>query len=86
MPSVLEETAQFIALATLLSTFDTLLPTVPMAVMAATEISEAISTYSIAVAPRSFFIRVRKMDSMIGSLVPARSGLSSGRKRPLNKA
>src|SRR5260221_9307746 len=35
-----------------------------MAVMAATEISEAISTYSIAVAPRSFFINLRKMDNI----------------------
>src|SRR5262249_56616856 len=55
---------QVIALATLVSTFDTLPPTVPMAAIAATEISEAISTYSMAVAPFSFFIRRRKMDSM----------------------
>src|SRR5437763_11203529 len=55
---------QVIELATLLNTFDTLLPTVPMAAMAATEISEAMSTYSMAVAPRSFFIRRRKMDSI----------------------
>ena len=43
-----------------------------MAAMAATEISEAISTYSIAVAPCSFFISLRKMDSMIFSSSPAR--------------
>ena len=55
---------QVIEVATLLSTFDTLPPTELMAVMAATEISEAISTYSIAVAPFSFFISLRKMDSM----------------------
>src|SRR6516165_7895321 len=55
---------QFIALATLLSTIDTLLPTVFIAMMAATEISEAISTYSMAVAPSSFFISLRKMDSI----------------------
>src|ERR1700748_1533204 len=55
---------QFIALATLLNTFDTLEPTVCMAMMAATEISEAMSTYSMAVAPCSFFIRRRKMDSI----------------------
>jgi hypothetical protein len=35
-----------------------------MAAMAATEISEAMSTYSMAVAPRSFFIKRRKMDSI----------------------
>src|SRR6266446_10451026 len=50
--------------ATLLSTLLTLPPTWPMAVMAATEISEAISTYSMAVAPCSFFINLRKMDNM----------------------
>src|SRR5713226_8727148 len=55
---------QVIEVATLLSTFDTLPPTLPMAVMAATEISEAISTYSMAVAPSSFFISLRKMDNM----------------------
>src|SRR5262245_39448890 len=55
---------QFIELATLLSTLLTLPPTVPMAVMAATEISEAISTYSMAVAPSWFFINLRKMDSI----------------------
>jgi hypothetical protein len=36
-------------LATLLGKFDTLPPTVSVAAMAVTEISEAISTYSIAV-------------------------------------
>src|ERR1700722_2708484 len=55
---------QFIAPATLLITFDTLLPTVVNAVIAATAIREAISVYSMAVAPCSFFIRRRKMDSI----------------------
>jgi hypothetical protein len=55
---------QFIAFATLLSTLLTLPPTLVMAAMAATEISDAINTYSIAVAPRSFFINLRKMDSI----------------------
>src|SRR5262249_4944663 len=78
--------AQVIALATLVRTFDTLPPTVPMAAMAATEISEAISTYSIAVAPRSFFISLRNMDSIIVSLGrPAQSGPSSGRRDPWGK-
>jgi len=49
---------QFIALATLLSTLLTLPPTLVMAAMAATEISEAISTYSMAVAPSSRQIKV----------------------------
>jgi len=62
--AALPQKDQFIALATLLSTTDTLLPTVRMAMMAATEISEAISTYSMAVAPSSFFINLRKMDSI----------------------
>src|SRR5579883_2119600 len=53
-----------IVLATLLSTLLTLLPTEVMAAMAATAISEAMSVYSMAVAPFSFFIRRRKMDSM----------------------
>src|SRR5579872_1423564 len=52
------------ALATLLSTPLTLVPTLPIAAMAATAIREAISVYSMAVAPFSFFIRRRKMDSM----------------------
>ena len=72
-----------IALATLLNTLLTLPPTLVMAAMAATEISEAISTYSIAVAPCSFFISLRKMDSMIFSWGPAGSGLSSGREETL---
>src|SRR5437764_2917129 len=65
-PALLNESPldQVIELATLLSTLLTLWPTVPIAAMAATEISEAISTYSMAVAPSSFFISLRKMDSM----------------------
>src|SRR5262245_14299746 len=55
---------QFIALATLFRTPLTLLPTVRIAAMAATAINEAIRVYSMAVAPRSLFIRRRKMDSM----------------------
>src|SRR5204862_1115282 len=55
---------QVILLATLLSTPLTLVPTLPMATMAATAISEAISVYSMAVAPWSFFISLRKIDSM----------------------
>jgi hypothetical protein len=35
-----------------------------MAVIAATAISEAISAYSMAVAPCSLFIKRRKMDSI----------------------
>src|SRR5215475_5575154 len=50
--------------ATLLMTLEIDLPTLVMAVIAATAISEAISAYSIALAPRSFFIRRRKMDSI----------------------
>src|SRR6266540_1053106 len=55
---------QVIAVATLLSTSFTFVPTEPMAAIAATEISEAIRTYSIAVAPCSLFIKRRKMDSI----------------------
>jgi len=55
---------QFIAVATLLSTPCTLVPTVRIATIAATAISEAISVYSMAVAPCSFFIKWRKMDSI----------------------
>src|SRR5712664_1523115 len=51
---------QVMVLATLLITFETLVPTVLNAVIAATAISE----YSMAVAPTSFFIRRRKMDSI----------------------
>src|SRR6267378_2603712 len=63
-----------ITLATLLSTPLTLVPTLPMATIAATAISEAISVYSMAVAPCSFFIRRRKMDSI---------GISKGKERSL---
>src|SRR3982074_3889540 len=61
-------------LATLLIMFETLLPTVVNAVIAATAIREAISVYSMAVAPCSFFIRRRKMDSI---------GISKGKERSL---
>ena len=44
------------------------------AVIAATAIREAISVYSMAVAPCSFFIRRRKMDSI---------GISKGKERSL---
>jgi len=54
----------YMVLATLLSTPLTLVPTLVIATIAATAISEAIKVYSIAVAPRSFFVRRRKMDSM----------------------
>jgi len=54
----------YMVLATLLSTPLTLVPTLVIATMAATAISEAIKVYSMAVAPRSFFVRRRKMDSM----------------------
>src|SRR5471030_2627191 len=56
--------AQVIAFETFVSTPWILVPTEPIAVIAATAISEAMSVYSMAVAPRSFFIRLRKMDSM----------------------
>ena len=55
---------QVIVLETLPITFETLPPTLVMAVIAATAISEAISVYSMAVAPCSFFMRRRKMDSI----------------------
>jgi hypothetical protein len=62
--AILSASGYFMELATLLRTVLTLLPTVPIAVIAATAISEAISVYSMAVAPCSDFIRRRKMDSM----------------------
>src|SRR6266436_9124798 len=49
---------------TLLSTLLTLPPTVRIEAMAATAISDAMSVYSIAVAPSAFFIRRRKIDSI----------------------
>src|SRR5882757_4423046 len=67
---------------TLLSTLLTLPPTVRIEAMAATAISDAMSVYSIAVAPSAFFIRRRKIDS-IGiskiskSAVPVRLGPGS---------
>src|SRR4029450_1618788 len=54
----------YIEAATVLSTVETFVPTLPMAVIAATAISEAISVYSMAVAPCSLFIKRRKMDSI----------------------
>jgi hypothetical protein len=69
-----DEPDQVMVLATLLITFDTLLPTIVNAVIAATAIREAISVYSMAVAPCSFFIRRRKMDSI---------GISKGKERSL---
>src|SRR5476651_312235 len=59
-----QTTDQVIALETLVSTVVILPPTLPIAVMAATAISEAISVYSMAVAPRSFFMSLRKIDSI----------------------
>src|SRR5471032_2485127 len=56
--------AQVIVFETFVSTLLILPPTEPIAVIAATAISEAMRVYSMAVAPRSFFIRLRKMDSM----------------------
>src|SRR5262249_29143223 len=53
---------QVIELATLLRTLLILPPTRFMAVMAATEIREAIRTYSMAVAPSSFFLRRRETE------------------------
>ena len=49
---------------TLFSTLLTLLPTERIEAIAATAISEAISVYSIAVAPRWSFARRRKMDNI----------------------
>ena len=53
-------------MAVLLRTFETLLPTVPIAVIAATEMSPTINVYSIAVAPSLSLISLRKMDSIAG--------------------
>ncbi len=67
---------QLIAFETLLSTLLTLPPTVRIEAIAATAISDAISVYSMAVAPWSFFIILRKMDSISiskASKVAARS-------------
>jgi hypothetical protein len=52
-------------LATLLRTFETFPPTELIAVIAATEMSAAISVYSIAVAPSLSFVILRKMDSTV---------------------
>jgi hypothetical protein len=59
-----DELDQVMVLATLLITPETLVPTDENAVIAATAIKEAINVYSMAVAPCSFFIRRRKMDSI----------------------
>ncbi len=58
---------------TLFSTLLTLLPTERIDAMAATAISEAISVYSIAVAPRWSFARRRKMDNI--KILPKSSGV-----------
>ena len=63
---------QLIAPETLFSTLLTLLPTERIEAMAATAISEAISVYSIAVAPRWSFARRRKMDNI--TILPKSSG------------
>jgi hypothetical protein len=47
------------------NTLETLVPTERIDAMAATAINEAISVYSITVAPLLFFMRRRKKDSMI---------------------
>ena len=46
------------------NTLETLVPTERIDAMAATAINEAISVYSITVAPWLFFIRRRKKDSI----------------------
>ena len=61
---------------TLFSTLLTLLPTERIEAMAATAISEAISVYSIAVAPRWSFARRRKMDNI--TILPKSSGAAAG--------
>src|SRR5476649_213110 len=52
--------AQVIEFETFVSTLLILPPTEPIAVIAATAISEAMRVYSIAVATRSFFMSLRK--------------------------
>jgi len=59
-----QTTDQVIAFETLVSTLVSLPPTLFIAVMAATAINEAMSVYSMAVAPWSFFISLRKIDSI----------------------
>jgi hypothetical protein len=56
---------QLIAGPTAPNTLETLVPTERIDAMAATAINEAISVYSITVAPWVFFMRRRKKDSMI---------------------
>src|SRR5260370_16248649 len=73
MPSPRQSRSHMLT-ATLLITPETLVPTDVNAVIAATAIREAISVYSMAVAPCSFFIRRRKMDSI---------GISKGKERSL---
>ena len=55
------------------NTLETLVPTERIDAMAATAINEAISVYSITVAPLLFFMRRRKKDSMI-SLADSKRG------------
>jgi hypothetical protein len=59
-----KEADQPITLATLLSTPLILAPTLRIATIAATAISEASTVYSMAVAPSSFIISRRTMDSI----------------------
>src|SRR5216684_3613550 len=59
-----EEADQAITLATLLSTALILVPTARIATIAATAISEASTVYSMAVAPSSFLVSRRKMESI----------------------
>src|SRR5258708_33772825 len=68
---------QVIEFATLLSTLLALPPTVRIDAMAATAISDAISVYSIAVAPSAFFIRRRKIDSIGISKISKIGGTSA---------
>ena len=58
---------QLMVLETLPRTLEILSPTVRMEAIAATAISEAISVYSTAVAPRLLLINWRKMDSILVS-------------------
>ena len=70
--------SQVIELETLPNTLLTLPPTVRIDAMAATAIREAISVYSIAVAPCSFFINLRKIDSIRISNLPRNPAAPEG--------
>lgn len=61
------------------NTVDTLLPTERIDAMAATAINETISVYSTAVAPRLFFIKRRKNDSIDLTLIKGDPALLRGR-------